>query len=525
MVRKYLRTTERGKTPAQIMLEAARQVKTQNRSIRSTAKEFIIPLSTLSRYCHKISQDEIEGKKELGVAVGYIRNRQIFSPDFEEELVKYLFKSANIYFGLSPREVKKLAFQLAVSHNIKVPETWSKLQQAGCDCFTAFLKRHPSLSIRKPEATSLARATSFNKENVKAFFNNLETVMQRHRFPPGDIWNMDETGVTTVQKPNRVIARWGFKQIGSITSAEQGSLITLACAVSATGNSLPPYFVFPRVNFRDHFILNGPTGCKGGANPSGWMKEEHFVEFLKHFVENTKCTKEKPCLLLLDNHESHLSVSGLNYAKENGVVMLSFPPHCSHRLQPLDRTVYGPLKRHVNTACDSWMLNNPGKTMSIYDVPGIVATAYPLAATPNNIQSGFRVTGISPYNRDVFPEDAFAPSYVTDRPNPVPTANLVAVPDEPHPATDNAVPGPSGVSAGTGRPTGRHSLTPEELRPFPKAGPRKVGGAVRRKRKTAILTDTPVKRQLEEQKAATKKRLFKKKQEATSESSIQSSCS
>lgn len=218
-----------------------------------------------------------------------------------------------------------------------------------------------------------------------------------------------------------------------------------------------------------------------------------------------KCTKEKPCLLLLDNRESHLSVSGLSYAKENGVVMLSFPPHCSHRLQPLDRTVYGPLKRHVNTACDSWVLNNPGKTMSIYDVPGIVATAYPLAATPNNIKSGFRVTGISPYNRDVFPEEAFSPSYVTDRPNPVPTANLVAVPDELHPATDNAVPGPSGVSAGTGRPTGRHSLTPEELRPFPKAGPRKVGGAVRRKRKTAILTDTPVKRQLEEQKAATKK--------------------
>ncbi|CAM4578101.1 unnamed protein product [Leuciscus chuanchicus] len=86
----------------------------------------------------------------------------------------------------------------------KVPETWSELQQSGCDWFTAFLKRHPPLSIRKTEATSLARATSFNKDNFKAFFNNLNTVMHRHRFPPGDIWNMDETGVTTVQKPNRL---------------------------------------------------------------------------------------------------------------------------------------------------------------------------------------------------------------------------------------------------------------------------------------------------------------------------------
>ena len=218
--------------------------------------------------------------------------------------------------------------------------------------------------------------------------------MQRHNFQPSDIWNMDETGVTTVHRPDRVVARQGFKQIGSLTSAERGTLVTLACAVSATGKSIPPYFVFPRVNFRDHFIINGPVGCKRGANPSGWMKEEHFLDFLKHFVASEKCSTERPCLLLLDNHVSHLSIDGLNYAKENGIVMLSFPPHCSHRLQPLDRTVYGPLKRHVNTACDGWMLKIPGKTMSIYDVHGIVATAYPAAATQANIQAGFRATGV-----------------------------------------------------------------------------------------------------------------------------------
>ncbi|KAJ8411099.1 hypothetical protein AAFF_G00181340 [Aldrovandia affinis] len=69
------------------------------------------------------------------------------------------------------------------------------------------------------------------------------------------------------------------------------------------------------------------------------------------------------------------------------------------------------------------------------------------------------------------------------------------------------------VSAGTGRGL----PTPQELRPFPKARPRKVD-AVRRKRKTAILTDTPVKRDLEEQKANTKKRLFEKSEKQQSKS-------
>ena len=55
---------------------------------------------------------------------------------------------------------------------------------------------------------------------------------------------MNETGVTTVQKPSKVVARKGFKQVGAITSAERGTLVTLATAVSAVGNSIPPFFVF-----------------------------------------------------------------------------------------------------------------------------------------------------------------------------------------------------------------------------------------------------------------------------------------
>lgn len=62
------------------------------------------------------------------------------------------------------------------------------------------------------------------------------------------------------------------------------------------------------------------------------MTEELFVVFLKHFHNHIKSTNENPYLLILDNLSSHLRVSteGLNFAKENGIVMLSFPPHCTH---------------------------------------------------------------------------------------------------------------------------------------------------------------------------------------------------
>lgn len=157
------------------------------------------------------------------------------------------------------------------------------------------------------------------------------------------------------------------------------------------------------------------------------------------------------------------------------------------------------------------MRNNPGKTLTIYDIPGIVAIAYYLAATTLNIQAGFQVTGFQPYNRDVFLETEFAPSYVSDRPYQNPA--LLG------PSTNQAIPGPSKpaiTSSFCSYATSTNTLTPEDIRPYPKAGLRKKVNQQRKKRKTAILTDTPVKEALEaERQAQGKKSLFKKKCKAT----------
>lgn len=298
----------------------------------------------------------------------------------------------------------------------KCPPSWVEQEMAGEVWLRSFIKRHSILSLRLPQPTSIARATSFNRANVELFFQNYTSVLEKYQLRGKDIWNMDESGITTVQKPDRVIARRGQKQVSAMTSGERGTLVTVALAGNALGNHIPPMFIFPRKRFNDHFIRDGPSGSIGTANGTGWMQENDFHTFLEHFKDQVRPSKENKVLLLLDNHASHTAVKNIEYCRDNGIILLTFPPHCTHKLQPMDRAIFGPVKKAVNTSCDNWMRSNPGKVMTIYDIPGIVKTSFEIAVTPRNVSAGFSTTGLWPVNTEIFQDADYLPSQITDRP-------------------------------------------------------------------------------------------------------------
>ena len=76
---------------------------------------------------------------------------------------------------------------------------------------------------------------AFNYQNVKEYFDNLGVVLDTHHFTPDRIFNLDETGVTTVQNPKKVVTASGTKSVGSITSSERGELVIVLYAVVLQG--------------------------------------------------------------------------------------------------------------------------------------------------------------------------------------------------------------------------------------------------------------------------------------------------
>ncbi|KAK6168029.1 hypothetical protein SNE40_004071 [Patella caerulea] len=586
MPRKYQRKSNRG-APEDVLRRAMEQVR-GGFSIRAAAKDFDISRMTLTRYINK-HDGENEQNDDKNDVFGY-RNCQlknmIFTQEMETDLAAHIKTLAEQFHGMTRNKCRALIVEYALKNSLIVPNSWKENGMTGEHFWISFKERN-HLAIRTPEATSLARASAFNRYTVGKFFDNLGTVMDLHKFECQDIYNVDETGCTTVSAPENVVAGKGVKQVGSITSAERGQLVTAVYGISAAGSVVPPMLIFPRKNVREHFTKSGPPGCIGGANSSGWVNEELFLDYLNHFIRQTRCSQEKKVLLILDNHEAHISLAAIDLAKQNGVVLLTMPPHTSHRLQPLDVCCFKPFKTAYVRAMENWMRSNPGKTITIYEIPEFVAHAQLHGLTAKNILSGFQSTGIFPYNRDLFDETEFSPAAVTDRDlpqeleknDPIPTEQLPTPQSEsgttptpmpqPEPSfsatralqpglsstatpacepesssfattafepelssTESPVrqpesssiassaqsrePEPSSIATPVRKPEAsstaapaltqpgpsNHYVSPADIVPLPRAGPRKATNRGRKRGDTKILTDTPVRNSIADALAA-----------------------
>ena len=107
----------------------------------------------------------------------------------------------------------------------------------------------------------------------------------------------------------------------------------------------------------------------------------------------------------------------IDYARANGIVMLTFPPHCSHRLQLLDLGVFGPFKTALKVAFNDWLQLNPGQRISIHQVAALSRKPFERAFTTSIILSSFAKAGIHPFDRNIFTDEDFLPSFATDRPD------------------------------------------------------------------------------------------------------------
>lgn len=264
----YIKKTNRStRSPEDFLEKAAKLVTEEGLSYRKAADHFGVDKMTLSRFIKKKRLDPES-------AVGY-NSTSIKKKNFHR-------KWKRIWLPIKPTWLKCILVYLwknvALQNNIDLPDSWKENKKAGKQWWMGFKKRH-RLSIRAPEPISIGRAVGFNEYACKTYFQNLSDVLDKHQFAADRIFNVDETGVTTVQDPKKVVTPTEMKNVGAITSGERGELVTAVYAICASGYALAPMLIFTRVNYREHFIRGAPPGTVGKATRTGWINERFSSSF------------------------------------------------------------------------------------------------------------------------------------------------------------------------------------------------------------------------------------------------------
>jgi DDE superfamily endonuclease len=188
--------------------------------------------------------------------------------------------------------------------------------------------------------------------------------------------------------------------LGHSVEGTKGEWITVIECVSAEGVALPPFVIFKGKHLQSNwFQPNTPHDWMITTSPKGWTNNGLGFNWLQnHFEPLTRpINKTKYRILILDGHGSHLTPEFETFCKDHRIILLCLPAHTSHMLQPLDVSVFSSLKHWYRRAIDS-RLRLGDTRIPKAEFLSLYSEIRDKAMTINNIQSGFRKTGLVPYN-------------------------------------------------------------------------------------------------------------------------------
>jgi len=130
--------------------------------------------------------------------------------------------------------------------------------------------------------------------------------------------------------------------------------------VNAAGSMVPPMVVhwYQRVPYSVSSKM--PAGWSIGLTEKGWMTAESFFEFISNIFYSwlIKNQIKFPVVLYLDGHSSHLTLPLVQFCRSNQIELIALYPNATHILQPLDVSVFHPLKNAWQKTVCNWRLKN-----------------------------------------------------------------------------------------------------------------------------------------------------------------------
>lgn len=232
------------------MDKALKAVTAEGCSVRRAASLYNVHKSILG--------DRVSGRVIPGSTSGpekYLTTKE------ENELVKFLIRSAAIGYGKSRKEV------IALVQSVLYTKGITKVVSNGW--WESFCRRHPNLSLHAAAPLSMARAKASDPEMVSRYFDILEQTLDDNglRGCPGQIFNMDESGMPLDPKAPKIVAERGSAACSLGTGDK--SQVTIVGCVSAAGFCMPPMVIWDRKTLTPELAVGEVPGTSYGLSSKG----------------------------------------------------------------------------------------------------------------------------------------------------------------------------------------------------------------------------------------------------------------
>ncbi|KIJ35150.1 hypothetical protein M422DRAFT_139398, partial [Sphaerobolus stellatus SS14] len=285
-------------------------------------------------------------------------------------------------------------------------------QSPSNEWITKFLKEFPDICGYKARGLDPKHAAAFNKPVVHDYFNKLEEIIEHYQIPRRNIYNMDEKGIQLGGGRKNSNTLYFFDKGDKsryILKSDSLVLVTVIETACADGTMLPPGFILPSGTPVAWWEWNGVGIVTETDN--GWTCDAIGSQwFHKVFIPSAKAHSDptKAIVLVLDGHGSHNTTEMVSYAFQYNIILITLPPHTTHRLQPLDVGIFGPLQRSWVKHCENMGIRRQEITRETVIPEYMKVRAKSI--TEASVHNAFKKSGLWPVDRNVFTDGDFAPS-------------------------------------------------------------------------------------------------------------------
>ncbi|XP_045766027.1 uncharacterized protein LOC123867805 [Maniola jurtina] len=314
----------------------------------------------------------------------------------EDETIKVLIAAADYGSPLTLLDLRIVVYRylegngrLSIFNNKLPGKKWAY----------SFIKRNkPKLTHRVIQNIKRSRAEK-SPDEMRDYFTNLKSSLEG--VPSENILNYDETNLTDNPGVQKCLFRRGIKYPERVLNYTKGA-ISIMFAITAAGECLPPYVVYKAEHLYTQWTLNGPKGTRFNRSKSGWFDSHLFEDWFESMILPWAQNKPGKKVLIGDNLASHINVKIVKYCEQNDICFIFLPPNSTHLTQPLDVCYFGPLKKLWREILLNYKIKNPREaTIHKGHFPNLLKQLVEKLNEKNhNIISGFKSTGIVPFNPD-----------------------------------------------------------------------------------------------------------------------------